>query len=137
MFIVSVKDRARLRAAAESGILGCSGVERDISLTLLALLNDLEVSERARRNQAETDAERPDRRTVQSFDMMPEERLAEIEKRYAEIVEKLNRRNPSLEDLHDFIALMHRLPALAREVRCLKLRVGALLLDAAAPPARQ
>ena len=132
MFIFSVKDRARLRTAAESGIHGCSGIERDISLTLLALLNDLEVSEQARRNQAAA-AEQPGRHTVQSFDIMPEERLAEIEKRYAEIVEKLNRRNLSLDDLCDFIALLHRLPALAKEVRCLKLRVDALLLDAAFP----
>ena len=137
MFIFSAKDRARLRTAAESGIHGCSGVERDISLTLLALLNDLEVSEQARREQAEAVSKRPDRHAVQSFDIMPEERLAEIEKRYAEIVAKLNGRELSLDDLRDFIDLMHRLPALAREVRCLKLRLDALLLDAAASPARQ
>lgn len=126
MYIFSTEDRARLRAAVENGLHDCCGLERDISLTLLALLHDFEESERAR-NLVEAYAGRPSRHAVQGFEGMPEDQLAEIEQRCHEAAERLKRQGLRLDDVSTVLDLMHRLPALAREVRRLKLLLDELL----------
>ncbi len=136
-FIFSSEDRIRLRMAVENSINECSGVERNISLTLLALLKDFEPSERVRLHLTEAFTERLGKHNIQLFNTVPEEQLAEIDKHTTTIAEKLKLSSINEKDLQELTVLLRLLPALTKEVRRLKMLMEPLLLEACDSPVPQ
>ncbi len=129
MFIFSVKDRTRLRTAIEGIIQDSKGFEKEIGLTLLALLYDLEASEAARQVlEKEVPLARKPACEDQTFDLASMEWLTGLETRYSAAREKLAGRDEKMEAVCELLMLSHQVPALVRETQRLKTLVDELML---------
>ena len=128
MFIFSVKDRARLRTAIEGSIQDFEGFEKEISLTLLALLYDLEASEAARGALEKEAALAREPVCDQTFELVSGEWLSGLETRYLSAREKLAGQEEKMEAVCELLMLSHQVPALVRETQRLKTLVDELML---------